>query len=374
MKCQRCGADIPKGEVFCFECGEEVQLVPDFNSVEYMIQQKQALEEIELRKEQERLRKQARQEKKEAEQRKKKKKKLIFITLLIVVLMAVISVAVVILIRHQQENSFEYQYAKAYEAYESGDFSTAEEYAKHALSLSPNNDNAILLMAEIEISKQNIDAAAELLKTYIDKYPESLDAYERLIFIYEEAERLEDIYLLMSQCKNEQVLNHFSDYITPDVQFVTAPGEYSTETLIELAYSGGTVYYTTDDTDPSMSSKEYVEPILLEEGTTVFKAIAYSRAGIPGEIMEVEYTVTYARPNPPFISPASGDYEEGDIITVIVPDGCKAYYTFDGTANSSCELYTEPVTMLDGEHFFSAVLVNEYGKESYPASETYVVS
>ena len=373
MKCQRCGADIPKGEVFCFECGEEVQLVPDYNSLEYMMQQKQALEEQAIREEDERQRRQARQEKRELDQKKRKKKKLILITIVTFVLMAVAIVGVLYFIKYKQDNSFEYQYGKAYEAYEAKDYVTAAIYAQKALELSPNNDNAILLSAEIEIEAGYIDSGIELLLTYVEKHPESIDAYAYLISIYESEERYEEIGLLMNACNNDNVLTQFAAYIPVEIRFVTEAGDYTKKTEVEISFDSGTVYYTLDGTDPDQNSSKYTSPVMLDEGTTTFKAISYSEAGVPGEIIEMEYTVTLTRPNPPFISPASGEYEEGSEITVIYPDGCKAYYTFDGTATSSSKLYTEPITMLEGEHIFSVIVIDENGKQSYPASETYVV-
>lgn len=34
MKCKKCGAEIPKGKLYCNVCGAEVQLVPDYNFLE----------------------------------------------------------------------------------------------------------------------------------------------------------------------------------------------------------------------------------------------------------------------------------------------------------------------------------------------------
>ena len=31
MECKKCGAKIPQGNVYCSVCGNEVQLVPDYN-------------------------------------------------------------------------------------------------------------------------------------------------------------------------------------------------------------------------------------------------------------------------------------------------------------------------------------------------------
>ena len=39
--CSQCGAQIPDGEVFCPECGKEVQLVPDYETMGSRMQQEE---------------------------------------------------------------------------------------------------------------------------------------------------------------------------------------------------------------------------------------------------------------------------------------------------------------------------------------------
>lgn len=34
MKCQKCGADIPDGKIYCEHCGAAIQMVPDYNPVD----------------------------------------------------------------------------------------------------------------------------------------------------------------------------------------------------------------------------------------------------------------------------------------------------------------------------------------------------
>ncbi|MBQ9062681.1 MAG: zinc-ribbon domain-containing protein, partial [Eubacterium sp.] len=40
-KCTRCGADIPDGDFFCPVCGESVQLVPDYETIESRAQEQE---------------------------------------------------------------------------------------------------------------------------------------------------------------------------------------------------------------------------------------------------------------------------------------------------------------------------------------------
>ena len=103
------------------------------------------------------------------------------------------------------------------------------------------------------------------------------------------------------------------------------------------------------------------------------KYIAYNAKGIPSDIGTESYTIAFKEPNAPRITPASGQYEYARTIQVFVPSECTAYYAFDETVTTNSTKYTGPVQMPSGEHIFSAVLVDENGKVSSPASATYVL-
>lgn len=373
MQCKRCGIEIPGGEVFCPRCGEEVQLVPDYNSVEYMIQQKKATEELKQREDQERIKKQFKAEKKAAELKRKRRKRAVWITVILLFLMAVTTVGLIYFIQYSRDHSYDYQYQMAYDAYEQEAYDTAKQYAHRALELHPTSDNAMLLLAETYLHMQETDTGIEYLMRYIELHPDSIEAYARIINAYESEDRLEDIRMLFEECNNDIILAEFVSYIPTEVEVLTEPGAYTEKTYVELSCDRGNIYFTTDGTIPGLDSTIYTEPILLEEGDTKIQAICYSQSGIPGTVVTAEYSVTYAIPDPPFISPASGEYDSGTTITVIVPDGCEAYYAFDSIVTDSDKQYTGPVEIPDGEHIFSVIVVSENGKQSYPSSETYVI-
>ena len=52
----------------------------------------------------------------------------------------------------------------------------------------------------------------------------------------------------------------------------------------------GTIYYTTDGTDPTLESKEYTGPITMPEGSSVFRFAVITEDGISSEVVEREYT------------------------------------------------------------------------------------
>ena len=49
MRCSNCGEPIEEGRLFCLNCGQEVQWVPDYDSFgDYMVQEKLKKEKREV--------------------------------------------------------------------------------------------------------------------------------------------------------------------------------------------------------------------------------------------------------------------------------------------------------------------------------------
>ena len=138
----------------------------------------------------------------------------------------------------------------------------------------------------------------------------------------------------------------------------------------------GTIYYTTDGTDPTASSEEYREPILLQnEGEVVIKAIAINDKEIPSIVSSAKYTIEFPIASAPAVNPATGQYTEPTQITITVPDGYTAYYTMDGTTpTSDSERYTGPVDMPENSQIiFNAVLINNNnGKATDVTTRNYI--
>ena len=73
MKCGNCGADLEEGTLFCPVCGKEVQWVPEYNTLETLIKQRE-LEEREKKRREMEARKEREKEERKAELERKKKK------------------------------------------------------------------------------------------------------------------------------------------------------------------------------------------------------------------------------------------------------------------------------------------------------------
>lgn len=70
-------------------------------------------------------------------------------------------------------------------------------------------------------------------------------------------------------------------------------GTYHEVTRIEVANEGeGTVYYTTDGSEPSDTSMKYTEPIMMPLGKSNFKFVTISDEGVASEIISRSFDLT----------------------------------------------------------------------------------
>lgn len=70
MKCSKCGRDVEDGKLFCPVCGTEIQWVPEYNTLETILQQQQIKEQEKLQ--QKKMHEEYLQRKKKRRTRKKK--------------------------------------------------------------------------------------------------------------------------------------------------------------------------------------------------------------------------------------------------------------------------------------------------------------
>lgn len=159
----------------------------------------------------------------------------------------------------------------------------------------------------------------------------------------------------------------------PKPQFSIPAGEYSYYVDVKLsAEQEGTIYYTLDGSVPDENSYEYKLPISLQEGRTVIRAFFIDVDGNASDIASAVYHVEFGAPDKPTIIPESGEYVGEQYIRILVPDGCMAYYTLDGSQPSaSSDIYTGEFLMPEGTTTVKAILVDENGAESETGSVIY---
>lgn len=373
MKCSNCGTELENGKLFCPICGKEVQWVPEYNTLETIIRQKEIQEKEKKKKEE-----QEQREKRRLEQEIRKKKKRRMIIGCSIGSVCILAAAAGFIFYQGQYNSFDFQMAQAESESSNKDYESALKYLDRALELQPDSTEANVLEAKIYVKMGEENKALPILLAAVENAPDSISAYGELLRLYENQKEYEEIKELMDDCENKEVKDHFSEYISTLPVASLDSGLYnSAETVYFTAVEDGAkVYYTLDGTAPDSSSKLYSSSTgieLAEEGEYKLRYIAYNAKGIPSDMGSEEYKIEFKAPDAPIITPSSGQYEESMTIRVRVPSGCKAYYAFNETPTTDSAEYTGPVSMPVGENIFSAIIVDGNGKISSPASATYVI-
>ena len=270
------------------------------------------------------------------------------------------------------QNSYTGVVGKGNRALQSGEYTSAERYFNRALEKDVKRAGAYAGLAKVYIQQKNLDKAEEIFITAIDSQPENADLYEAAIQFYVDTEQLEKISPLLDGC-DSSVLSKVKDYVSEAPVFSLEEGTYPEVQQISLE-SEGEIRYTEDGSTPTSSSTLYKEPVLVDEGKTVLKAISINKKGIPSLVASRTYTVELPAADAPAVTPSTGQYYEPTQITIQVPEGYTAYYTTDGsTPSAASTLYAGPLDMPEGSMIFSAVLISESGKMTQVTKRNYVL-
>ncbi len=363
MKCVKCGATLKDNTIFCENCGQEVQIVPDYNVFEdeYL---KALLEEDNLKNKKPVEVPPVEVEEPKPEPQKKKNKKLVICVISIVVLLLLI-VGITVGMILQKRNTADYQIAKAKEALSSKEYQVALEYYEKALEFEPDNKELLHAMADIYRQQGDFDSAYVSYMDLINKDSGDYKAYEALISILAENNKTEEIIALGKEVTDPSILPLFEEYMVVPPTFSVDEGTYEEYQIISLsAAKGCEIYYTTDGSDPVKKGKLYTSSIDLEEleeaDSYVISAVCKNQKGIYSDSVTKKYKIDLQAPDMPEVSPDGGSFTTATTVTITIPEGCVAYYTWDGTEPSiNSEQYSAMIEVPEGDHILSVVLMDQ---------------
>ena len=411
MKCANCGADIPAGMLICPDCGTEVQMVPDYNPLDDVLTRevKGSVEDVtrplpnssgQVQQQRNRSRQQPqnstrvlsqgeldrirsnqmrtsqksnyrgrdtvgeerirptgrdtraqqtdyrtaderrRQKALRMQQAKKKRRNMMIVVMVILVAVGISGILL-------YQNSYSGTLNKAEKAYQSSEYSKAIRYYNLAIAKDNTRATAYVGLSKVYIAQDELDKAENMFLNAIDSQPENADLYEALAQFY----------------------------IKTDMpEFSLEEGTYTEVQQVSLS-GNGKIYYTTDGNEPTTDSTLYTEPILIEDGTVVIKAICVNKKGIPSLVATKTYQVEIPIEDAPAVTPSTGQYTSATQISITVPEGYTAYYTMDNTTPTTASTqYTGPIDMPEGQTIFSAILVNKNGKTTQVTKRNYVLN
>ena len=391
MKCPKCGNQLSEGKLLCEKCGEEVKYVPDFD-IEL---------EHELRKSISSIMEELAEKEPEKDEVKgfetedlkdkfsdyfpkkqigflKNKKRMIVITITAVMIIAVgvAGMTGFAKLSKQRENSYDYQYEKAVECAQMGQYDEAVGYLERALAIDASQIDARFLLAQYyEESGMRTSAVSVLdeILVQIPDYPRRDEVYDALLTIYEEDKNYEELGSVLASCDVARIVSKYNKYAALPPEFNKEGGAY--EEIISITLAGntlGTVYYTIDGTEPTRSSSAYETPILLESGTYTIRAMFVNTYDIESEIVSQTYEINLSVPESPVVNLDSGTYDEPELIEVYHNDDTKIYYTTDGsTPDKNSNKYNNPIEMPYGMSNFSFIAIGSSGGSSEVISRSY---
>ena len=275
------------------------------------------------------------------------------------------------------QNSYTGVLNRGYRELQSGSYAQAQELFERAVRKDSSRSEAYTGLSQVYMEQDDLTGAEDVFLNALETQPSNAKLYQAVIEFYMDTEQQEKISPLLQDCEDQQVLSAVAEYVSEAPEFSLESGTYSEVQEVSLSSeTGGTIYYTTDGTDPSQSSSVYSEPILLEEeGETEIRAMAVNENGIPSVVSSGTYVIEFSIVNAPAVTPATGQYTEPTKITITVPDGYTAYYTMDGsTPTTESDKYTGPIDMPQNtQTIFSAILVNDNnGKATDVTTRNYI--
>lgn len=363
MKCPNCGEEIKDGYLYCEHCGKDIHIVPDYEP-ELELSLMQSVGEILNEEIKERELKQER-----ILAHKRNMQKVIKCLALAggVCLAVVLCIFIINLIKDANFNSYEYQLNKAYACRSEGKYDSAVSFYERALELNPKDAGARLDLAELYCQLGYDKLYMEQLETVaFASYASSVEvekAYNKMIDVYVAKEEYATIYELLQNCSKKAVINENRKYLSNPPEFSYAEGTYAEIIPLKISSENtGTIYYTTDGSKPDENSEKYVAPIFLETGAHVISALFVNEYGISSDIVTKEYVIEVSKPSAPEVAVYSGEYFVPTSIVVDILEGCRVFYTTDGSypTDQSAE-YVGPIPMPLGKSYFKFIAYNKEG-------------
>lgn len=312
--------------------------------------------------------------------KKNNKKKTAIIVSSIVAALAVIIIVFVIIAQSidKTATSYDEYYNSAKSAYEKMNTDDALKDAKNALDKATNNNEKLearRLIYDIHVlAGVDDEEYADNLEQIVMIGTKSSKYYLALAEYYNDNGKYTNLTDLIRSIDDEEIIEALSDYVVKEPTADFESGDYNTYMAVTLTCEDGyKIYYTTDSRNPSNYGEEYKEPVqITEEGEFIIKAITVNENGVESKIATYTYIIALTGSNAPKVTPSGGAYNEYTKIKIEVPEGAKAYYTWDGTKpTEESEEYVEEIDMKRGINVLKVVIIDKYGIASEVSTESY---
>ncbi len=360
MNCPKCGTKIEEGSLYCTACGEDIHIVPDFESeVEQSMQD--TLEQIA-----EELQDTAGKTETRKDPPKLKKSYMGWI-IGIFFLVIIILTGVLVGAWYHMEHSVEYQLSRAAQCVGAQKYEQAAEYYLRAKELGSRDPETGFALADCYYAMDNVGGYESQLLELIDSglldQKQLERAYAGLIQSYRTRNDYQTIDSLLNSCDNETIRSSYQNLQAKAPEFGFEEGYYQEIIPLKLSSNtAGTIYYTMDGSEPDENSTVYTAPIFLDNGEYTVKAVFVNQYGLVSDVVTKKYRIEIQIPIAPDVETVSGEYSSPTMIRVNCEEGEAVYYTMDGTVpTEKSTRYTGPIPMPLGNSNYSFAIIEEDG-------------
>ena len=367
MKCQKCGSTLPQGYLYCPGCGNEYQIVPDFEpELENKIAKTMSdVGESIFAGEKEGIL----PEKNEIE--KAGKRDWVYYSLLSTFFL----ITVIVFLFFQYNHSAFYFRTMAEKAVEQEEYTQAIEFYDKLRKKEPQQSLWYLKEADLELRYGDRDIALQLCYRAIEEADKTEEIYAFLFRLLLEDKAYRQIYELLQECPFDTLVKEYEDYNSLVGTLSHDGGNYDQIIKLSLENFSDRVYYTTDGSTPDENSFLYTGPIILGKGVHTISFLPCNEFGILGNVVRKEYIVNTQTPVPPKVLPESGSFEQPEKIEISVEEDTTVYYSIDGSDPTKEDLeYTHPIPIPQGRSTFRFIAISKTGKNSEVTKRNYEVN
>jgi|GEM_PF-2043616 len=368
MICDKCGHELQDGQVYCPNCGGEIQLVANYNPTEEEIMgfdKKLVSPDISAFTE----------DVAENPPEKKSFFNVIKGKRILAAIIAGIILFVLLIVYIVLSNNYDYQLDKAKEALNEGDMRAAVEYGRNAVNLNAKEVDAKWLLFEAYGKLSQFENAYDVLADILSLTSNDAKVYDRGMALFIDRQDYQKAADLLETTSDVNIRDKYYMYIASAPEADLGGGMYKSEPEVKLSAPGKvTIFYSIDQENPA-SGATYSEAVKIPAGNHILRAICVNQFGVESKEIEIEYDVTPGLPDMPEFLPSEVNVEADTQITIKAPANSRIYYTWDGsepTINST--EYTEPITAPEGNNILSAIAVDKYGQISSIAKKNYIVA
>ena len=302
MKCEKCGAEIPEGSLYCEKCGQDIHIVPDFKEFAEKKAEdtvKSLLSDLDDDEADFGRSPEGANDERPVRESKppvsEKKHRVGWIRFALIAVFTLILVTVGLSFFNRSSGT-DYLFEQAREAAEHGDISRAIGLLED-VEATESSDVDVLLYLALLYKDQGDTVKYENLLLQVAGLSfatseQNATAYEALLAIYFESEDYVSMADLLQTCNNLEIREKYIDYCLMIPEFNLGSGYYGTDQLLKITVPGtARIYYTLDGTDPSEESFEYIVPLLLTKGEYKIRVSAINQFGVWSPVSEADYVI-----------------------------------------------------------------------------------